>query len=71
MVIDQRRNGAGDQTQTEPEGVPAEEIINIVMTVLGKGTGAEKNHDADGEKAKDSEKQNVSALPVHQLANYR
>jgi hypothetical protein len=56
MIIDQRRNGAGDQTQTEPEGVPAEEIINIVMTVLSKGTGTEKNHDADGEETKDSEK---------------
>ena len=37
------------------------------MTVLCKGAGAKKNHDADSEEAKDSEKQNVSALPVHWL----
>src|SRR4030095_12946086 len=67
MVIDQRRHGAGDQTQTEPESVPAEEIINIVMTVLRKGAGAKKNHDADSEEAKDREKQNVSDLPAHPL----
>ena len=67
MVIDQRRDGAGDQTQPEPEGVPAEEIIDIVMAVFRKSAGAEKNHDADGEQAEDSEKQDVGALPMHEV----
>ena len=65
MVIDQRRDGAGDQTQPEPEGMPLEEIIDIALAVLRESAGAEKNDDADRQQAEDSEKQDIGALPMH------
>jgi hypothetical protein len=36
--------------------VPAEEIINVVVTVFGESAGAEKDDDADREQPEDGEK---------------
>ena len=65
MIIDQRRNAAGDHSDPEPNRVPPEEIINVVMTVPGEGAGTEKNDDADGQQPEEGEKENVGALTVH------
>ena len=66
MVIDQGGDAAGNHPDPEPERVPAEEIINVVVTVSRESAGAEKDHDADGKQAEDSEKQDVGALAMHQ-----
>src|SRR5262249_967042 len=63
MVIDQRARPAGDHPDPEPDGVPAEKIINVVVTVLGERARAEKDDDADRQQSKDGEKEKVGALP--------
>jgi hypothetical protein len=65
MVIDERGDGAGDQTDAEPKGVFANVEINVAVTVSGKSAGAEKDHDANGEQSQDSKKEEIGALAMH------
>ena len=50
MIIDQRGTTAAHQPDAEPDGMPAQEVIHVVVTVLGKGAGAEKDDDAKGKQ---------------------
>ncbi len=65
MVIDQGRGDAGDEPDPEPHRVPAQEIINVVVTVAREGAGAEEDDDANRQQSQDSKKQDVGALPLH------
>ena len=66
MVVDERRNHAGRQSNPEPNGLPLDEKINVAVCVPGKSAGTEKHHNADDEHCEHSQKKKMCAFSVHQ-----
>ena len=66
MIINQRGTTAAYHPDAEPDRVPAQKIIHIVMTILGKGASAKKDDDAKGKQGKHGEEQDVGAFTMHQ-----
>ena len=65
MVVDQRNQGAYGKANSEPNRLSFNEKIDIAMTVSRKRARAKKHDDTDHQQPQHRQKEDVSALTVH------
>src|SRR5262249_1100856 len=65
MVIDQRGRPAGHHSDSKPDRMTAQKIVNVVVAILRKSARAEKNHDADREQPEDRQEEEIRAFAMH------
>ena len=64
-MVDQSPENAGSRSDSQPKQLSLDEVIDVSVAVLGKGTGTEEHHHPEDDQPQHGGDQDVDAGPLH------
>ena len=65
VIIHHGCDNANAGSDNHPKGLAFDKVEHVAAAVLCKGTGAEEHDDADGDKAKHADQQDIDGVTIH------
>src|SRR5262249_47864504 len=65
VIVNERSKDADGKANSEPNGLPSDEKIDVSMTVARKSTCAKEHDNPDNKKSQHGEKKDIGTLTMH------